>query len=132
MNAPIAPPARHWTKESIAALAAFFDLPNRPDMQDWPFEVADCSRLPEFLEALERFDDPDIRFTLLDIVIQSFEEGEIGLSTDKEWRWIENYLNGNFELHAYQIWYWSSFDASIADAWRVSTRMRTIWTAHSP
>ena len=132
MSAPVEPPFRDWTKASIDVLASTFGLPNRLDMQDWAYEVADPTRLTEFSEAINRFNDPDTLFTLLDIIIQSFEDSDVDLATNKDWYDIDKYMNRNFELHAYQIWYWSAFDTNTGDAWRVSPWMRAIWARNSP
>jgi len=65
-------PERYWTPESIETLAKRLNLPNDPDMQDWAYEVADSDRIDEFMAVFVEFSDqPDIRYTLMDILIQS-------------------------------------------------------------
>jgi hypothetical protein len=44
---------RYPTKDAIENLAKRFDFPTDPQMQDWEYEVADASRIGEFLAAYE-------------------------------------------------------------------------------
>jgi hypothetical protein len=66
---------RYPTWAAIDALAARFGFVNEPGMQDWAWEVADPSRIDEFLAAYEDGDlSDDERFTLMDTMLQSFED----------------------------------------------------------
>ena len=122
------PAERFWTAASIDSLAERFGLPNDPDMQDWPFQVADPGRIGEFMAAFEDFEgEPDIRYTLMDLLLQSFEELEGELGTNESWRKIVTRLDRDFAIHAYQVWYWSALDLDLDDAWRVSAFLREIW-----
>ena len=128
MTMPTEPPERIWTKQSIDRLADRFKLANEPGMQDWAYEVADPNRIEEFCRALNEFrGDPDTQFTLVDIILQSFEESDVELNDNETWEALLHYLEQNAELHAYQIWYWSSFNSELSDAWRISPFLRAIW-----
>ena len=117
------------TGSAIDRLAKRFDLPTTDRFpQDWEHCVADPRRLREFLSAYETLSlDEDERFCLLEIILQSFEDsdGEVGSSPD--WQRIEQILKDNFELHAYTIWYWANFDATLEDSWGVSQPMRKLF-----
>jgi hypothetical protein len=66
---------RYPTAAAIASLAARFNLPNEPNMQDWEHEVSDHKRLAEFLEAYESGSlTEDERFTLMETIVDSVEE----------------------------------------------------------
>jgi hypothetical protein len=105
-----------------------FGFPNNELMQDWAYEVADPERLVEFFDALDHYEDePDIQFTLMDIVLQSLEEAEADVRLSEISSSIESHLKDNFELHAYQIGYWSAFDIGLEDAWRISPFLRKVW-----
>jgi hypothetical protein len=55
-------------------------------MQDWPWEVADAERLDEFLAAYEGGNlSEDERFTLMEVILQSFED--LAASTGFDARW---------------------------------------------
>ena len=105
-----------------------FGLPNNARMQDWAYEVADPERLVEFFDALDHYEaEPETQYTLMDMVLQSLEEAEVDLLDSEIALSIESHLKKNYELHAYQIWYWSAFDIALADAWRISPFLRNIW-----
>ena len=66
---------RFPTAAVIDSLARRLSLPNTPRMQDWQWEVADCARLSEFLDAYENSGlTDDERFTLMEIMLESFED----------------------------------------------------------
>ena len=72
MHAP--PPERYWTSASIAFLSEKLALPAGDYHQDWPYVVADPAALDAYLALFNDGSiDGDIRFTLADIIIQSFE-----------------------------------------------------------
>lgn len=123
------PTAGFWTTASIERLAEHLNLPARPDMQDWPFEVADPIRIDEFMTAFEQFEDePDIRYTLMDVLIQSFEELGDDLGRNDKWRTLLTWIQLDYKTHAHQVWYWSAFqENALRDAWRVSPFFREIW-----
>jgi hypothetical protein len=102
-------------------------------MQDWAYEVADPARAKEFVEALNHYkSEPDTQFTLMDIILQSLEESEVELAGSEIWRSMAKHLKENYELHAYQIWYWSAFDSELVGAWRISPFLRKIWSEKNP
>jgi hypothetical protein len=123
---------RYPTRAAIDALAARFDLPNRPDMQDWEWEVADPTRLDEFIDAYQSGNlDDDERFTLMEIIIQSFEDLGQRSELDPRWQRILGILDRNIELHACSVWYWSVLDGESRDEqfW-VTPSMRSILARH--
>lgn len=103
-------------------------MPSGESMQDWPYEVADPKRLEEFLNVLRINENSDVRYTLMDMVLQSLEDSKLDLSNSEIVDDIENYLKMNFEDHVYQIWYWSVFDPETTDSFRISPLMRKIWS----
>ena len=128
VNNVIEPEFRFWTIESIEKIASDFDLRYESSMQDWAFEIADPNRLSEFFEALKSYKlEPDVQFTLMDIVLQSLEESDIDFLEDQIAFAIKKHLTKNYSIHAYQIWYWSAFDNELEDAFRISSLMRAVW-----
>lgn len=125
MNFP-EPPARYPTAEAMASLAKRFDLPNHSNMQDWEYEVADSERIDEFVAAyLSGELDDDERFTLMETILQSFEELETRES-DPRWHSLLETIASNLDLHISTVYYWARLDAdNPEEMFRISPSMRT-------
>ena len=124
---------RFPTVEAISSLAARFGFSNLPDMQDWEYEVADPARIDDFLDAYLCGElSEDERFTLMETILQSFEEFPSPLEDHPRWQELLSLLKENLDLHLYTIWYWSSLETeSLEDCFRVTPEMReifNIWT----
>ena len=122
------PKFRSSTREAIDSLASRFKLRNDPGMQDWEYEVADPNRIDEFISAYESGElSDDEKFTLMETIIQSFEELDSHLNIDNRWKNILGILRENINLHSYTIWYWSFADTDQEkDRPKVSSYMRKI------
>jgi hypothetical protein len=122
------PPARYPTRAAIDSLAARFGLPNDPRMQDWEWEVADPGRIDEFLAAYESGElTDDERFTLMETMVQSFEELSRQVGTDPRWPRLLDILDRHADLHLRTIWYWSCLETEdLADCWQVTPFMRAL------
>ena len=97
-------------------------------MQDWEYEVADPDRVEEFLEAYESGElNDDECFTLMETIIESFEELKTDLDLDARWRRILSALERRITRHIYSVYYWSCIEnESEEDCWRVTPYMRQI------
>jgi len=96
-------------------------------MQDWAWEVADSSDLDEYLTLFAELEgDEDLCFTLADMIIQAFEDITPSLKDDPRWNSFLARLLEQSDIHAYQIWYWASFDIDLEDAWDVAPFMREL------
>jgi len=119
-------PRRYWTGASIEFLSKKFDHPFDKRQQDWPFEVADPGHLNGYLALYKDSSiDDDIRFTLADMIIQAFVESD-SLSIDPRWNEFLTRLSENFDIHAYQVWYWAVPDEPEESSWNVSPWMRDL------
>lgn len=116
------PEFRCATGASRAQLANRFDLPIGPHMQDWEWQVADPNRIDEFLAAYKSGElDDDERFTLMEMLIQSFDDLEEELEMHPRWTELLDLLEENAELHAKTLWYWSTPAADeVEPEWSVS------------
>ncbi|MES2643462.1 MAG: hypothetical protein V4850_28520 [Myxococcota bacterium] len=128
-------PEHLWRFPSAAAidsLAKRFGLPNSPEMQDWPWEVADAERLDEFLDAYESGElCDDERFTLMEMILQSFEDLGRSIGFDARWQCALDALDRNIDLHAYSVWYWSVPESENHNAqWLVTPFLRRILEKH--
>ena len=123
---------RFPTRKAIDSLAARFGLVCSTQMQDWEWEVADPARIDEFLSAYASGElDEDERFTIMETLLQSFEESEIELWSDPRWITVLNHLERNIDLHAYSAWYWSCLDSDDAQEWfRLTPHLREILARH--
>ncbi len=123
---------RFPTCAAIDALAKRFRLPNSPQMQDWPWEVADAERLDEFLDAYESGGlSDDERFTLVEIVLQSFDDLGQRSGLDARWQRALDVLDRDVDLHAYSIWYWSDLENENGnEKWLVTPSIRRILEIH--
>lgn len=86
-------------------------------MQDWPLEVADSSRLDEFIDLLKRAESDDDRFALMELVLYSLDEANPAKQREA-WRTIETMLEQAPGLYACEILYWSLGDET-AGAWKM-------------
>ncbi|ELP29797.1 hypothetical protein RBSWK_06258 [Rhodopirellula baltica SWK14] len=123
---------RFPTREAIARLASRFDVPNEPHMQDWEWEVADPSRLDEYLKAYNGAElSDDERFTLMETIIRAFDDLPVPLDADERWQVTLSILDENIDLHAYSVWYWSDLEYELSDeTWRVTPFLRKLVQKH--
>ena len=123
---------RFPTAAAIASLAARFDLPNDPDMQDWEWEVADSGRIDEFLAVLESADlTDDERFTLMETVVQSFEDSPAQPEADPRWVRVLDLIERRIALHIHSVWYWADLENDCEDeTWRVAPTLRGLLARH--
>lgn len=125
---------RFPTAEAMASLAARFNVPNESHMQDWEWEVADSNRIDEYLSAYKSDElSDDERFTLMETIIQAFEDLPVSLNSDHRWTETLQLLDSNIELHAYTVWYWSDLEDELGDeSWRVTPFLRRVVQRHKP
>jgi hypothetical protein len=120
------------TAAAVDSLARRFGLTNDPMMQDWPWEVADADRIDEFLAVYESGElSDDARFTLMEIILQSFED--LGRTRDFDARWARtlDLLERSIDLHAHSVWYWSALDTDdVNEQWLVTPFVRRILKKH--
>jgi len=123
---------RFPTRKAIDSLAVRFGFPNTPQMQDWEWEVADPTRIGEFLSVYMSGElDDDERFTIMETLLQSFEESRFDLSSDPRWKTVLSELERHIDLHAYSVWYWSCLEDNEAEDWfRVTPHLREILNRH--
>lgn len=112
-------------------------MPKDPYSQDWEWEVADAERIDEFISAYENGGlSEDERFTLMEMIMQSFEDLSEPLSEDLRWSRILEIIHQNVDLHVYTIWYWSNLDdatgqiPALEDSWKVAPYLRAVWEKH--
>ncbi|MGE0403382.1 MAG: hypothetical protein AB7T06_42130 [Kofleriaceae bacterium] len=103
------------TRTRIAALA---NVPEDEWMQDWPLEVADPSRLDEFIDLLKNAESDDDRFALMELVLYSLDVADPAKQRDT-WPLIETMLEREPGLYAREILYWSLGDENDDGIWEL-------------
>lgn len=125
---------RFPTREAQGRLARRFELPDDPRMQDWEWQVADARRIDEFLSAYEQPElSDDERFSLMEILIQSFDDlaSQTRLDVEPRWQRVLVLLEERIELHVHTVWYWACVDEEDDGTfWEVSPDLRKLLARH--
>lgn len=122
------PAFRCASQNAIQILAAAFKYPYASDMQDWEYEVATLSDIEKYFEKYTSATDDDIRFVLMEMIIETSNQTEELDWITVFWPRVVLLLKSNFDLHAYTIYYWSCFDNdNVEDGFYITAYMRTLW-----
>lgn len=120
----------YLTKEAIENLDTKLCLPNLDQFsQDWEYELADSSRILEFITFYEQHDlTKDEKFALMALIISCFDdylsEGE---GPGEVWNQIRYYLLKDYQIHINKIRYWSlEEEDDIENCFSVTPLMREI------
>jgi hypothetical protein len=125
------PKERYDTRESRILLSKVFDLPFSDQMQDWPWEVADPKSIQKYLDYYQSINDQNVKFTLMEIIIQAIEDQENLEKLKFYWEKTAPILIENFDIHEWTIYYWSSVGVVLAEAWSIAPYMRSIWRSRN-
>lgn len=119
---------RYWSNEAINKLAERFNLSTELGLTDWPFIVADESRVDEFIDAyLSANLDDDEYFVLMDILLQSVEPLVRIKDDDPAWIKIQHILEQHIERHIYTVCYWADLDNDdLNESWSITPYMRQL------
>lgn len=123
------PPMRFPTADSIDYLDSVLQIDKNRYSQDWEIEIADPTRLEEFLDVYEnQTRNDDDRFTLMALIVCSFEDSTAdGINTEL-WQRIRRFLLSDFLLHQYTILYWCNAEETDPDnVWTITPLMRGVW-----
>ncbi|MEM8672222.1 MAG: hypothetical protein AAGG48_32205, partial [Planctomycetota bacterium] len=127
---PNQPPLRFPTTAAIERLDSIFGFSPDAYSQDWDVELADGSRLTEFVSAYCSVAlDDDERFTLMTLIVASAHDAlEFHDMGEAEWRTVHDLLVADFSLHASTIYYWCCVDATCMDeCFTLSPLIRVVW-----
>jgi hypothetical protein len=123
---------RNPTRAALVRLTQLLQLRPDPFMQDWDLELADSSRLSEFLDCYEDGDlDDDSRFLLMAMIIASLDDvadevSELG----SHWPRAELFLRRDGALHASTLSSWACGNESDPDhQFALTPRIRPVWRA---
>ena len=119
------PTFRCGTNKAIDELAEELNLPNEKWMQDWPIEVMIPTDIDRYIEHYEKLKDEDKKFVLMEGILD-VTEYELFV---KNWNKVRQFLEKDFTLHEYTIYYWACFESeNIEDCWKITPLMRQLWS----
>lgn len=123
---------RFPTAEAISKLASRFNFPTGDHMQDGEWEVADARQIDAFLDAYQSGElNDDERFTLMETIIQSFEDLDHAMTSHPRWADFLLTIETNIDLHIYSVWYWSDVVDELEDeVWYITQFLREILRPH--
>lgn len=117
------------TRNVMYSLAEKLHLPEPGEFtQDWEYEVADSSRVDEFISFYENEQlDGDEKFALMIIVISSFNDvlSQKGMEA-AIWERIKRNLVMDRHIHMNTILYWADIEAELEDSWAIAPYMREV------
>jgi len=120
----------YLTKEAIEGLNNKLCLPNLgPFSQDWEYELADSSRILEFITFYEQHDlINDEKFALMALIISCFDDYlSEGKAAGELWNRIRYYLLKDYQIHINKIRYWSlEGEADLDNCFSVTPLVREI------
>ena len=92
---------------SFKEIASRFNLPYDSRSQDWELEVADPSRISEFLSGFPELDEPELKRVLTEILMASFDEAaELNQLNLQEWQRFWSFLRDDLDSYSDIIAYW--------------------------
>lgn len=98
------------TKNAIESLNKKLQLPKfGPYSQDWEYELADSSRVNEFISFYESAElSQDEKFALMSLIVSSFDDAiSEGKNQEETWERIKKHLIQDLVVHRQTILYWS-------------------------
>ena len=114
-------------KETIATLSKKLSLPYTGTEQDWDIEMADSSRIKEFIDLYHQYDLAfEERVALISLIIASYDDflNENNVEIDCRWDAIKAMLAKDRIHFVELINYWSLYNET--DIFRITPLMRTV------
>lgn len=97
------------TRKEIDELAEELNLPNKKWIQEWPIEVLIPSDIKKYIEHYEKLTDEDKKFVLMEGILDLTENQPSEESFVKYWNKVSRFLEKDFSIHEYSIYYWACF-----------------------
>lgn len=122
------PKERYSTRKAIDKLVKELNMPHENWMQDWPYEIADSSQIDRYINYYQTITDEDEKLLLMRAILQATEEQDSQELLLKYWDTIHHFLNEDFHIHEYTIYYWCCFDNDdLEDCWKITSLMRNLF-----
>jgi len=106
------------TSETMSALNALLNLPATGHEQDWAIELADKSRLAEFLKFIENESlSPQYKHAMMELILASYDDYLLDRQDeqDKMWLEIKQVLDRDRTMYFDLLHYWSLADRKSDD-----------------
>ncbi|NOU87515.1 hypothetical protein GC102_17235 [Paenibacillus sp. LMG 31460] len=120
---------KYVTREAIESLVKKLSLPEPgPFTQDWEYEVADVTRINEFLSFYENssFNEEE-RFALMIVIIESLNDAiEKGDVDESILRKAKELLLKDKAIHTNTIIYWSLESEDLEDCFAITPFIRCV------
>ena len=122
----------NW-RDAAQWLSHHFNLAWEGWEQDYPLEVADASRLEEFVSALEvQSLQPEQEKMLMELILSSFDDWLHEHDVDHSaisamWLRVEKRLKQNWDLHEERVRYWALIDSPGHEGFRLTPFARALW-----
>ena len=95
--------------------------------QDWEIEVANSSKIDEYLNLYASLKDEDEKFVLMQIIFQAINDLDELVEIACYWDKIHPMLVEEYLLHRFTIRYWASLEnRSPVFEWPISPYLRTL------
>lgn len=108
-------------------LANLFNYEIDKDNQDWTYTISEPERIDEYLDAYEKIQNKEGKFSLMEMIIQSVN-GQSDNNFDHYWYKLLPLLDIDFELNKPTIYYWCVWmNSDLEDCFRISEKMRAYW-----
>lgn len=121
---------QYVTRKAIVNLSKKIDLPSYGEYsQDWEYEVADSSRVAEFISFYENVVfNVEEKFALMAVIVSSYNDAiEEGKSDNTISDKIKHHLSNDINIHKCTIVNWALLDEeSIEDCYPITPLMREV------
>lgn len=125
-----APTCRSVNGQAIQTLVKEFNYP--AITQDWQYETAQLSDIDKYFAKYHATNDDDIRFLLMEMILQTCEESRHSDWISNHWPTVKLLLQSNFHIHEYTVYYWCVFqNEDVEDCFYITGPMRTLWNGQS-
>ncbi|WP_145046595.1 hypothetical protein [Paenibacillus xylanexedens] len=104
---------KYVTGHAVRSLCSKLNLKSQGEFtQDWEYEVADASRITEFLDAYEQYPwDVEEKFALMIIIIESCNDALVEGTCDPEIiNVLKHHLILDADIHYNTLHYWALLD----------------------
>ena len=102
------PTFRCGTKIAIEELAEELNLPHRPGIQDWSYEVSNADDIDRYITHYGLTTNEDKKFILMEMILQAIVDQSDEMQLMTYWLKIKPILIKDFSIHEFTIKYWKN------------------------
>lgn len=120
---------KYLTQIAIETLNKRLKLPTlSPYSQDWEYELADASRVEEFVTYYTKNDlTIDEKFALMALIISSYDDSITKANeTTKIWNRIRSLILKDYKIHKNTIIYWGQEENDLENCFAVTVLIREV------